>query len=127
MYIAAAIDGPATFGQAGAIEITAAPGTGARPLAQATLDAATTERTLLLAELYQRGPAWRIRAVGQGYDHDLATLARSFGVDVTDGLRHPPRPSAVAVIAVHHASTASRCRPSTSRRWSRSPHRTLLA
>jgi DNA polymerase-3 subunit epsilon len=82
VVIAAAIDGTATFGAVGAIEITIAPGTSDRPLAQATLDAATTERTLLLAELYRRGPLWRVRAVGQGYDHGLATLARGFGVDV---------------------------------------------
>jgi DNA polymerase-3 subunit epsilon len=84
VVIAAAIDGPADFGDLGAIEITITPGTGERPLAQATLDAATTERTLLLAELYRRGPIWRARAVGQGYDHALATLARHFGVDVID-------------------------------------------
>ncbi|MFD9397993.1 TerD family protein [Streptomyces sp. NPDC060011] len=85
IVIAAAIDGPATFAYAGAIEVTLAQGTGgARALAQATLDAATTERTLLLAEVYRRGPGWRVRAVGQGYDHQLAALARGFGVDIAD-------------------------------------------
>ena len=44
--------------------------------------AATSERTLLLAELYPWGPVWRFRAVGQGYDHGLAGLARGYGVDV---------------------------------------------
>jgi DNA polymerase-3 subunit epsilon len=51
---------------------------------QATLDATTTERTLLLAEVYQRGPSWRLRAVGQGYDFGLDELARNFGVDIED-------------------------------------------
>jgi stress response protein SCP2 len=82
VVIAAAIDGTSAFGTVGAIEITIAPGTSDTPLVQATLDAATTERTLLLAELYRRGPLWRVRAVGQGYDHGLATLARGFGVEV---------------------------------------------
>lgn len=82
IVVAAAIDGPATFAQAGAIEITVARGTSARAVAQATLDAATTERTLLLAGVYRRGPGWRVRAVGQGYDHQLASLARGFGVDI---------------------------------------------
>ncbi|MEU9473381.1 DEDDh family exonuclease [Streptomyces avermitilis] len=82
IVIAAAIEGPATFAHAGAIEIAIAQGTGARAVAQATLDAATTERTLLLAEVYRRGPGWRVRAVGQGYDHQLAALARGFGVDI---------------------------------------------
>lgn len=80
--IAAAIDGTATFGAVGAVHLTTGPGNSAAPLAQAALDAATTERTLILAEIYRRGPLWRFRAVGQGYDHDLDVLARSYGVDV---------------------------------------------
>ncbi|MFC9185968.1 TerD family protein [Streptomyces cyaneofuscatus] len=82
--VAAAIDGEATFGDVGAVQVTAVPGTGAAPLARATLDAATTERTLLLAEFYRRGPVWRFRAVGQGYNDGLANLARGYGVDIAD-------------------------------------------
>ncbi|WP_199808615.1 TerD family protein, partial [Streptomyces sp. NRRL S-146] len=41
-------------------------------------------RTLLLAELYRRGPLWRLRTVGQGYDQGLGALARGYGVDVSD-------------------------------------------
>lgn len=82
--VAAAIDGEATFGDVGAVQVTAVLGTGAAPLARATLDAATTERTLLLAEFYRRGPVWRFRAVGQGYDDGLANLARGYGVDIAD-------------------------------------------
>lgn len=55
---AAAIDGTATFGTLGAVEITVAPGSSEAPLAQATLDAATTERTMLLAEVYPRPGAY---------------------------------------------------------------------
>ncbi|WP_233526362.1 TerD family protein [Actinomadura spongiicola] len=84
IVIAAAIDGTTTFGTAGAIEITVAPGSGEAVLAQATLDAATTERTMLLAEIYRRGPSWRLRVIGQGYDHGLDELARDYGVDVDD-------------------------------------------
>ncbi|MFJ7063188.1 TerD family protein [Streptomyces microflavus] len=82
--VAAAIDRERTFRDVGAVQVTAVPGTGAAPLARATLDAATTERTLLLAEFYRRGPVWRFRAVGQGYDHGLAGLARGYGVDIAD-------------------------------------------
>ncbi|KQX63156.1 TerD family protein [Streptomyces sp. Root1310] len=82
IVIAAAIDGAATFSDVGAIEITATCGIGAAPTARATLDAATSERTMILAELYRRGAGWRLRAVGQGYDHGLAPLARGYGVDV---------------------------------------------
>ncbi|MFH8732867.1 MULTISPECIES: TerD family protein [unclassified Streptomyces] len=84
VVIAAAIDGAATFSDVGAIEFTATCGIGAAPAARATLDAATTERTMILAELYRRGDGWRLRAVGQGYDHGLADLARGYGVDVAE-------------------------------------------
>ncbi|MFF3326224.1 TerD family protein [Streptomyces sp. NPDC002889] len=82
VVIAAAIDGTPTFGDVGAIQVTTGAGSSAAPLAQAALDAATTERTMLLAEIYRRGPIWRFRAVGQGFDHGLDALARSYGVDV---------------------------------------------
>ncbi|MEU5400218.1 TerD family protein [Streptomyces sp. NPDC005963] len=84
VVIAAAIDGVATFGAVGAIQIGAASGSSGAPHARATLDAATTERTMLLAEIYRRGPIWRLRAVGQGYDHGLDALARGYGVDIAD-------------------------------------------
>ncbi|MGW2782308.1 TerD family protein [Streptomyces populi] len=84
IVVAAAIDGVATFSDVGAIEITATCGIGAAPTARATLDAATTERTMILAELYRRGEGWRLRAVGQGYDHGLADLARGYGVDIAE-------------------------------------------
>ncbi|MFI8303662.1 TerD family protein [Streptomyces sp. NPDC085927] len=84
IVVAAAIDGAATFGTVGAIQIGAAPGSSGAPLARATLDAATTERTMLLAEIYRRGPVWRLRAVGQGYDHGLDALARGYGVAIAD-------------------------------------------
>ncbi|MFD4577502.1 TerD family protein [Streptomyces sp. NPDC058417] len=84
VVIAAAIDGAATFSDVGAVEITLTCGVGAAPTVRATLDAATTERTMILAELYRRGDGWRLRAVGQGYDHGLADLARGYGVDVDE-------------------------------------------
>jgi DNA polymerase-3 subunit epsilon len=84
VVVAAAIDGTATFGTVGAIQIGAAPGSNGAPLARSTLDAATTERTMLLAEIYRRGPIWRLRAVGQGYDHGLDALARGYGVDIAE-------------------------------------------
>ncbi|WP_406265545.1 TerD family protein [Streptomyces sp. NBC_00191] len=84
VVIAAAIDGTVTFGDIGPIQITTGPGNSAAPLAQAALDAATTERTMLLAEIYRRGQVWRFRAVGQGFEHGLDALARNYGVDVED-------------------------------------------
>ncbi|WP_432564259.1 TerD family protein [Kineococcus sp. SYSU DK003] len=44
----------------------------------------STQTVAVLAELYQRGGGWKVRAVGQGYDDGLAGLATDFGVDVED-------------------------------------------
>ncbi|MFD6394688.1 exonuclease domain-containing protein [Nocardia sp. NPDC060259] len=83
VVFAAAIDAPGvTFGDVGAIEVDVATGLESGAVIRATLDAATVERTLLLAELYLRGETWRLRAVGQGYEFDLAALARKHGVEV---------------------------------------------
>ncbi len=84
VVVAAAIDGDVTFGDVGAVQVAAAPGESAPALARTTLDAATSERALLLAEIYLRGSVWRFRAIGQGYDHGLADLARGYGVDISD-------------------------------------------
>ncbi|GGU00642.1 TerD family protein [Actinomadura citrea] len=66
--VVAAIDGVVTFGEMGAVEVTVGPGDGERVPVQATLDAGTTERTMLLAEVYRREGRWRLRVVGQGHD-----------------------------------------------------------
>lgn len=84
VVVVAAIDGGTAFGDIGPVHITLGAGADTTRLAQATLDAATTERTLILAELYRRGPLWRFRAVGQGYDRDLAAVARGYGVDIAE-------------------------------------------
>jgi DNA polymerase III subunit epsilon len=83
VLLAAAIDGTAAFGDVGPIELILRDENGA-PLARATLDAATDERSLILGTLYQRNGAWRWRAVGQGYPDDLATLAIRHGVDIEE-------------------------------------------
>ncbi|MFJ9729616.1 TerD family protein [Streptomyces sp. NPDC101209] len=55
VVVAAALDGASTFADVEAIEITLSPASGEQAVAQATLDAATTERILVLAEIYRRG------------------------------------------------------------------------
>ncbi|WP_067825461.1 TerD family protein [Nocardia inohanensis] len=85
IVIAAALGDPERrFGDVGPIEIEVDPGPESGTFARATLDAATEERTLLLAELYPRDEDWRLRAVGQGYPTGLAALARHYGVEVDD-------------------------------------------
>ena len=80
IVIAAALAGDTTFGDLGAIAL--AVDGDLVTAATVTLDAATTERTLLLAEIYRRDGSWRLRAIGQGYDHGLADLATRYGVDI---------------------------------------------
>jgi len=55
------------------------------------------ETVAVLAEVYRRGGAWKVRAVGQGYADGLAGLATDFGVDVDDDAPAPaPVPAAPA-------------------------------
>ncbi|GCE00343.1 TerD family protein [Embleya hyalina] len=48
------------------------------------------ETALVLLELYRRGGAWKVRAVGQGYANGLAGIATDFGVSVDDEPTPPP-------------------------------------
>ncbi|WP_258035971.1 TerD family protein, partial [Streptomyces fradiae] len=49
-----------------------------------------TETALVVVEVYRRGGAWKVRAVGQGYANGLAGIATDFGVTVEE----PPAPAA---------------------------------
>ncbi|MFZ2526866.1 MAG: TerD family protein [Rhodococcus sp. (in: high G+C Gram-positive bacteria)] len=80
--IAAAIGGDRTFGDLGAVSVTVDGDD--TTAATFVLDAGTTERTLVLTEIYRRADRWRLRAVGQGYDDDLAALVARYGVDVDE-------------------------------------------
>jgi stress response protein SCP2 len=53
----------------------------------------TTERALVLGELYRRAGGWRLRAVGQGWDGGLAGLATDYGVAVETELAENPSPA----------------------------------
>ncbi len=82
--IAAAIDGDVSFGSVGAIRLTLTDTDTGREVASATLDAATDERSLVLADVYRRHVTWRYRVVGQGYDDGLAELLTLHGIEVAD-------------------------------------------
>lgn len=60
----------------------------------------TTERAVIAWEVYRRGPGWKIRAVGQGYDGGLAQAVTLHGVPVED---EPP--------AVSHSQSHTQARP----------------
>ncbi|MEV0042058.1 TerD family protein [Nocardia rhamnosiphila] len=48
-----------------------------------------TETTVVLAEVYRRTGAWKLRNVGQGYASGLAGLATDFGITVDDDAPAP--------------------------------------
>ncbi|WP_189706366.1 TerD family protein [Streptomyces phaeofaciens] len=52
------------------------------------------ERAVLLTELYRRGEAWKVRAIGQGYADGLAGLATDFGIEVAEREETEPAESA---------------------------------
>jgi stress response protein SCP2 len=47
------------------------------------------ETAMVLGELYLRGDDWKFRAVGQGWESGLASLARDYGIDVADPADDP--------------------------------------
>ncbi|MFI3188143.1 hypothetical protein BCS42_11465 [Crenothrix sp. D3] len=46
------------------------------------LDDANSETAIILAIMYRRQNVWKFKAIGQGYEKGLASLARDFGVDI---------------------------------------------
>jgi DNA polymerase-3 subunit epsilon len=83
VLVAAAVPDESTFGAVGPIEVVLRNALGS-VVARSTLDAATTEATMVIADIYEREGRWRFRAVGQGYDFGLAALAVTHGVDIED-------------------------------------------
>ncbi|MEV8314086.1 CAP domain-containing protein [Streptomyces sp. NPDC059900] len=66
-------------------------GPGGQLVARFTPPRPDRETVLLLAEIYRRGPGWKLRAIGQGYADGLAGVARDFGVEVAqDEAPQPP-------------------------------------
>ncbi|PJE98405.1 stress-induced protein [Streptomyces carminius] len=54
------------------------------------------ETALVVVEVYRRGGAWKVRAVGQGYADGLAGIATDFGVTVEEPTTAPAAPAAPA-------------------------------
>ncbi len=43
---------------------------------------ASTSTAMIFGEIYRHGGAWKFRAVGQGYNYGLETMAQSYGVEI---------------------------------------------
>ncbi|MGK2882983.1 MAG: vWA domain-containing protein [Mycobacterium sp.] len=70
------------------------------------IDGLSSESIVIAVELYRRGVAWKVRAVGQGYAGGFAALVTDHGVSVDDGAREaaptatpaPPAPVGVRTV-----------------------------
>ncbi|SUA78790.1 General stress protein 16U [Nocardia otitidiscaviarum] len=76
-------DADDTFGRHGAPVASIRDTTG-NPLYEYAIEGLTTESVVIAVELYRRGPAWKVRAVGQGYAGGFAALVTDHGVTVDD-------------------------------------------
>ncbi|MFE9574998.1 AIM24 family protein [Nocardia sp. NPDC006044] len=91
VVVTASLDGsgPPTFAAAGTLLATIGSDSGALTFPMAGL---TTETAVVCVEIYRRGGAWKVRAVGQGYDNGLAGIATAFGVNIDDEPAAPAPP-----------------------------------
>ncbi|MEE1941587.1 TerD family protein [Streptomyces sp. TRM 70361] len=64
------------------------------------------ETALVVVEVYRRGGAWKVRAVGQGYADGLAGIATDFGVTVEEPATAPAAPVAPPVPPAPPAAAA---------------------
>ncbi|MFI7003308.1 AIM24 family protein [Nocardia sp. NPDC050175] len=100
VVVTASLDGsgPPTFAAAGTLLATIGSDSGALTF---PMDGLTTETAVVCVEIYRRGGAWKVRAVGQGYDNGLAGIATAFGVNIDDEPEAPaaPNPPAAAPVS----------------------------
>jgi stress response protein SCP2 len=83
-----------TFGSGPAPVARLVEATGAE-LGTFTMQGLSEERAVIAWELYRRGGAWKVRAIGQGYSGGLAQLIAAHGVDVE---QDEPAPAASAPV-----------------------------
>jgi tellurite resistance protein TerA len=80
--------------------------------------AGMTETALILAELYQRNGAWKVRVVGQGFNGGLAKLAPHLGVEIAEPTpaseppkaepTPPPKPVSLTKVTLTKSGASSR-------------------
>ena len=98
IVLAASADG-GTFGQVPGLNLVVSDAAQGAELASFPM-AAENETAFVSGEIYQRGGAWKLRAVGQGYSSGLAGLATDFGISVDEpAVAAPPPPPAAPVPA----------------------------
>ncbi|MEV6557447.1 AIM24 family protein [Nocardia sp. NPDC051756] len=100
VVVTASLDGsgPPTFAAAGTLLATIGSDSGALTF---PMEGLTTETAVVCVEIYRRGDAWKVRAVGQGYDNGLAGIATAFGVNIDDEPEAPaPPPNPPAALPV---------------------------
>ncbi|WP_229718648.1 AIM24 family protein [Nocardia jinanensis] len=100
VVVTASLDGsgPPTFGSVGSLTATI---TGEQDTLTFPLSKLSTETAVVCVEIYRRAGAWKVRAVGQGYDNGLAGVATDFGVNIDD----EPVPPAPAPSVPHSSRT----------------------
>ncbi|WP_255122659.1 TerD family protein, partial [Rhodococcus sp. 14-2470-1b] len=83
--ITASLDGTGapTFAASGPVETSVDDSTGTT-VVMYPADALGAENALVCLEIYRRGDAWKIRAVGQGFSDGLAGVATAFGITIDD-------------------------------------------
>ncbi|MGW0250364.1 AIM24 family protein [Nocardia goodfellowii] len=90
VVVTASLDRPGTFAGAGSLLATIGSSSGTLTFPMTGL---STETAVVCVEIYRRGGAWKVRAVGQGYDNGLAGIATAFGVDIDHEPAPPPMPA----------------------------------
>lgn len=123
IVVTASLDGrgPATFGGVGSLAATIGPAVMSAETLSFPIPGLSTEAAVLCVEIYRRGGAWKVRAVGQGYDNGLAGIATAFGIDIDDEPQESstPRDAATQVaMSTQQPPNAPSSAPSTSQ-----PHR----
>ncbi len=78
----------------------------ALPLAEFIPTGLSSERALIVCEVYRRAGQWKLRAVGQGYDGGLAAAVTAHGVDVDDPPPQNPPDATAFVPPTTHSGAA---------------------
>jgi len=98
LFVALVLPAGAPSFASGAAPSVALATEGGEPVAGFTLTGLGVETAVVAVELYLRGDAWKVRAIGQGYAGGAAELLRDHGA---------PDPDALAVTLTHPATPST--------------------